>query len=171
MLKLVLTLVILAKTTCYGQKLPIDTVSPFNIILRIDSLQKANVNCGSIIIWKHGHNETDFYNEFFLDTLSQQIFKCDYVELTKDPNDTILRKTSFYLDSNHFVAVVFREYRNSQLIISQRNYLVTEDGEVKNVYPTPMSKNILDDDIKYRAKDVWFMIEPLKRHLRSKYGG
>lgn len=154
---------------CYGQEIPIDTTLASKLISRVDNLENTNQNYRYITVRKSMHNETEFYYEIHLDTLSAEIYKFDFVSLTKEPNDTTLERTSYYMDNNQFVAVVIKNYRNSKLIVSQYNYIKVENDKLEIVFPVPPSKYLTTDDIKLGLKEIRLLLESLKTHLYKKY--
>ena len=142
---------------CYGQVIPIDTTLTSKRISRTDNLENTNQNYRYITVRKSMHNETEFYYEIHLDTLSSEIFRCDFVSLTKEPNDTTLERTSYYMDNNQFVAV------------SQCNYIKAENDKLEIVFPVPTSKYLTTDDIKLGLKEIRLLLESLKTHLYKKH--
>jgi hypothetical protein len=162
---------LLSYTICDGQTIAMDTFRAKKAMARIDSLEHVTAALGDIIVRKYLHNETTVNHEFLLDTLSQQIYRCVYIRLTEDLNDTVMERSSFYVDGNNFIAVMIQLYRNGKEIFSAVNYLSMQNGEIKNISPNPTSKIYTSEDIKYQAKDLWPGIESLKEWFRRKNGG
>ena len=156
---------------CYGQVIPIDTTLTSKRISRTDNLENTNQNYRHITVRKSMHNETEFYYEIHLDTLRSEIFRCDFVSLTKEPNDTTLERTSYYMDNNQFVAVVIKNYTNGKLVVSQCNYIKAENDKLEIVFPVPTSKYLTTDDIKLGLKEIRLLLESLKTHLYKKHEG
>ena len=171
MRKAVFLFLLFFSTICDGQTHAIDTLRAQKAIATIDSLKHVNIALRGIIVRKYLHNETTVNHEFFLDTVTQQIYRCAYIQLTEDLHDTVLERSSFYVDGNNFIAVLFQRYQNGKEIFSEVNYLNMQNGEIQHIFPNPSSTFFTSDDIKYQARDLWQGIESLKEWLRQKNGG
>jgi hypothetical protein len=168
MQRIVLFLVIAFNTSCYGQAIFIDTTATSKLISEIDNLENTNPNYGKIIIWKYQHHELKIFYEVSVDTLSGQIYKFDYLNLTEYWKDTTLERTSYYLDSNQFVAIVVRTYYNKQLLSFQCNYIKTENDDIKMIIPVHHSTCLNLEKIKYEINEIRIALVSVKKHLNKK---
>jgi len=137
---------------------PVDTMHAKETIRMVDSIENTGTSVLEAIVERRAHNETQWSERFLYDSISQQIFRCEFVTLTIqrndsiwEKNDSLLERTSFYHDDTSIVASIFRNYRNSKLLDSTLIFLNCRERQIGSIFPY---EDVKGGEIKCPV-DVW----------------